>query len=237
MNLPRLLDYAGHPYGITAEEFFGLRILGAGIGGLLGLELGLIQRSLGGALVSGLILGAGGLFLAQLWLQAEASRRQRAISLGLPDVMDLLAIAVGAGLGLDEALVRTVETMEGPITEEFGTLIRELRLGVPRAEALGHLIDRNRSQELRAIVGALIQGHELGTPIRDVLHDQAASMRARRLQLAKEAAAEVSPRIALVLGLVMAPAVACLFIMILGYGLVDKLGPLFNLGSPIEALP
>jgi len=220
------LDYAGRPYDLTVDEAYGLQWVGIVVGVAIGLYLGLILIGIFGGLFAGALFGIGGIFVAPMWLDSVADDRQTEISLALPDTLGILVIAMDAGMGFDKALERVIPRMQDPLKEEFGRLQYELSLGTPREEAFTNLFNRNNSPELRAVVGAVIQGYQLGSPISEVFSDQASEMRSRRIRLAKELGAKASPKIALVTGMIMAPAIACLILVILANSLINEVGPI-----------
>lgn len=235
-NMATKLAYAGHPFDIDVDEAYGLQLLGILVGAASGFIIGSQQIGLVGGVFAGLLLGIGGIFAAPMWLDSVADDRQREISLTLPDVLGILVIAMQAGLGFDKALDKVRVRLRGPLKEELDRLWKELSLGVPREEAFSNLFDRNNSSELRAVVGALIQGHQLGSSISEILANQAEEMRARRIQIAKELGGKASPKIAVVTGMFMAPSIAGLFLIILVYGIIEDVGPML-LGSGSGLLP
>lgn len=204
------LEYAGSPHGITAHEFYGIQLYGAFIGFLAGwfwFLIGLPLRPL--ALVG---LPIVGFFLPRLWLRRRVRRRQHAVSVALPDLLDMLAVCVSAGMGFDVALALLAERGEGPLYEELDRLLRELRIGEPREQALRHLAERNSSEVLRGFVDALLQAEELGAPIADTLKRQAEDIRITRRHRAREMGAKAATKVALVVVLLVMPSVLCLIL-------------------------
>ena len=128
-------------------------------------------------------------------LARRIRERQDAIRRDLPDVLDLLAISVEAGLGFEAAMEVAVGHFEGPLADELARTVRETGLGRSRREALGGLRDRTDVAELTAFVVALTQADALGIPIGRVLHTQAGELRARRRQWAREKAAKLPVKI------------------------------------------
>jgi tight adherence protein C len=122
----------------TSTEFFlGVKGFAAIVGGVL--ISGLVNAVSGdplftlGGLLGGIILG----FMApDFYLSSKASGRANAIIEQLPDALDLLTISVEAGRGIDAALVKVTEKMEGPLTVEFKRASGEQRVGKSRQEAL-----------------------------------------------------------------------------------------------------
>ena len=102
---------------------------GAALGGLvLGTMLGRIG-GIGVALLGALVLGALGFFIPDYALTLKARGRRERIQADLPDALDLLAVSVEAGLGFDGAVAKLSEHMEGPLAEEFGLTLSEMRIG------------------------------------------------------------------------------------------------------------
>ena len=218
-NVAQKLMWAGYPQGLDEDDFFGLQIL-AGFGLFLVFLPVYLPRGWSGLMVPTVGL-MGGLFGPLIWLEGRATERQREISLAIPEVLDLLTICVQAGMGFDNALIHIVERMEGPLPEELGLFLKELRMGVPRPECFKRLRERNNSDELFILIDALVQAHELGVPIAKTLEEQAGDMRIRRLQQAREEGAKASPKISLITTLLVAPSVMCLFVSIM----MCRIGP------------
>ncbi len=90
-----------------------------------------------------LIAGALGAASPLLWLRDQVKKRLLRISRALPYHLDLLTLAVEAGLDFTGALGRVVERgKSGPLTEELHLVLRQLRLGKTREEALKGMIAR-----------------------------------------------------------------------------------------------
>jgi len=221
----RRLVWAGQPAGIrSSEELLGLQVI---VGAAALLLLALLATDLTGLAI---MLGGGilGMILPLIWVDGRATERQRRVDRAVPDALDILTICVQAGLGFDGALAQIVERTAGPLSEEFGRFLHELNVGVPRTECFNRLLERTNSDELRILVGALVQAQELGVPIAQTLEEQAGDMRIRRIQRAREQGAKASPKIALITTILVAPAVMCLFLAIVIYNMVGQFGQLFG---------
>jgi tight adherence protein C len=220
----RRLAWAGYPGGIlSSEELHGLQWLLC----LAAIFLLLPVIVNTGPLLTlfGAVLGLG---LPLMWVDARASERQRKVNRAVPDALDILTICVQAGLGFDAALAQIVERSQGPLSEELGRFLHELRIGVPRAECFNRLLHRTNSNELRILVGALVQAQQLGVPIAQTLEEQAADMRVRRIQRAREEGAKASPKIALITTILIAPAVMCIFMAVMLYNMIGQFAQLFG---------
>ena len=142
-----------------------------------------------------LLTGAAAWFGPELWLGRRAEARAAAIRRALPDFLDLLAISVEAGAGLDSAMARAAGEVGGPLGEEFTRLLHALGLGSSRREAFIALKERAQVRELSSFVLALLQAEALGISLAGVLRTQATEMRAVRRRLAREQAARAPVKI------------------------------------------
>jgi len=183
--LDRNLQLAG--LRITAQEFFLIRIIsGFGVVFLSFLVAGLSTREADLQfliVLFGLTLGmAAPVFI----LRAMVNRRQDAIQNQLPTVMDILSVSIEAGLGFDAAILKVIERYDGPLIDELALLYREIQMGKPRREALNSLAIRSSIQELKTFSTAVIQSDQYGTPLKNVLRNQAIQLRIARRQQAQE---------------------------------------------------
>jgi tight adherence protein C len=151
--------------------------------------------------------------IPQAILSRKVEERQSEIRKDLPDTLDLLAISVEAGMGFEGALEIVCEHFHSPLADEFSRTLKEMELGLPRREALQNLKRRTEVSELSNFVVALTQADALGMPIGRVLQTQAAEMRTKRRQWAREKAAKLPIKILFPLvGLIFPP----IFIVVLG---------------------
>jgi tight adherence protein C len=141
-----------------------------------------------GAVLAGLAGGAAGFHVPDFLLSMRAKRRKEEVCRALPDALDLLAVSVEAGLGFDGAIAKMTEHTDGPLAEEFGLALNEMRIGESRAEALRRMSDRVAAPELAGFVRAVIQSDQLGMSLGRILRVQAADSRLRRQAAAEEKA-------------------------------------------------
>jgi len=164
-------------------------------------------------LVAVALAAAVGFFLPQLWLRQRVGARQAHIIKTLPDSFDLITVCVEAGLGLDAALARVAEKVEGPFSDELSRALREVALGKMRRDALRELGERTGVQDLISFVNAVIQAELMGSSIGNVLRVQSDQLRVRRRQRAQEQAAKAPVKMIFPLVLCIFPT---LFLVILG---------------------
>jgi len=226
-NTAANVAYAGHPLGLDLETLLGTQIVSGLLLGVLGALAGFPRGVAAGVAVT-VAFTVGGSLYPLVWLDSRAKERQQAITRAVPEALELLSISVQAGLNFDAAMTHLVQRLEGPLAEELGKFLQELRMGIPRPEAYTRLLDGNKSEELHAIIGAISQAQELGVPIVKTLKEQADEMRMRRLQRAKEEGAKASPKIALVTTLLIAPSALCLMTSILLFHIIVEVGSQFG---------
>jgi tight adherence protein C len=213
-RLRHRLLVAGVSAKVGPEEFVVMQGVGLGAGILLGLLLGKMSGYTGfGLLRLAVMLGAMGVFAPVAWLRRKQDERVASIRRDLPDVLDLLAISVEAGVGFEGAVEVVTSHFDGPLATELARLLQEMELGLPRREALQNLKRRTEVHELSNFVLILVQADALGMPIGRVLRTQAVEMRLKRRQWAREKAARLPVKILLPLTLFILPA---LFVVILG---------------------
>jgi tight adherence protein C len=162
------------------------------------LAVGLVYASVSGSstgLLSALGGAIAGYVLPDVVLSRLASARQLAITNALPDTLDQLTICVEAGLGFDSAMARVARSGQGPLAQEITRLLQDLRVGVPRAEALDALLARTDVPELRQFVHAVIQAETYGVPVSKVLRAQATEQREKRRFRAEERAMKLPVKV------------------------------------------
>ena len=129
----------------------------------------------------------GGLGAWDRLLTHRSGTRQRRIDMEVPDMSELLALAVGAGESIPAALERVAQISSTDLNGEVAKTVSEIRLGASSTKALADLADRNDSPSLDRLCQTLITAIERGAPLARVLHDQARDIReASRQRLMEE---------------------------------------------------
>lgn len=164
--------------------------------------------------------------LPELWLQRRIELRQKQIRASLADAVDILAIAIEAGLAFDAALVKVAKNMDGPLSEEFGRMLGELQIGVSRREAFRNLGDRTTVPELQSFCTTLVQADVLGISIGKILKEGAADLRTRQRQAAEETALKMPVKLVFPVVFCILPA---LIVVIIGPGVIRIAGTIFKI--------
>jgi tight adherence protein C len=161
-----------------------------------------------------LAFSAAGALLPPLWLRDKVRARQRAMLRALPFDLDLLTLSVEAGLDFAAALAKVTERgRKGPLADELSVVLKELRLGKTRDEALRNLAARVRLPALTSFVHALVQADRMGTPLGKVLRILSTQMRIERTQRAEKLANEAPVKLLFPLICFIFPT---LFLMLFG---------------------
>ena len=153
---------------------------------------------------------AFGFFAPRFVLKRIIRNRQTRIKLGLPDALDLTVICVEAGLALDQALMRVGQDLRHAhpeLSDELQLVNLEMRAGKPRAEALRNLVERTGVDDIRSLVGTLIQTDRFGTSVAQALRVHSDSLRTERRQRAEEQAAKTTIKMVLPLVLFVLPSI------------------------------
>jgi tight adherence protein C len=126
----------------------------------------------------------------------------------LPDVLDLLRVAVAAGLSPRRAMREVGRRHPGLLAKELRRAAGKGDMGEPMIETLDEL--EARAPLAAALVGALKRAERHGAPLSTTLAAQAVEARAKRAARRSEQAAKAAPKIQLVVALLLVPAVLLL---------------------------
>jgi tight adherence protein C len=157
-----------------------------------------------------LLSPAAGFAAPDLLLSRRAQARALRLDAELPDVLDLLRVAVAAGYPPSRALREVARRHPGGLAAELGEIARRESLGVTRADALAAFRRRAPGPALATLAAALDRAGRHGAPLEDALAGLADDARARRARAATETAARAAPQIQLVVALVLVPSVLLL---------------------------
>ena len=203
-DLMNRLEMAGRPLNLTPEDFAAVRLVAAAVMAAVGLLVGLLLANPVYLVISLAVGAILGYYAPPLWIKQKVDARRAEIQKGLPDAMDLLVIAVDAGLGFDAALARVTDKYKNALSEQLSKALREVSLGRPRLEALDEMGRSSGVEDLHNFIQAVIQSEQFGTGIGKILRIQADEMRRKRRQRAQEKAAQATLKM-------MLPMVGCIF--------------------------
>jgi tight adherence protein C len=145
-----------------------------------------------------LVAAAIGMFGTNFALHYVVRKRKRALSNGFPDALDLLVVCVESGLGLSAAIQRVADELSvshPELASELSLVNAEIRVGVQREQALRNFADRTGLEDIRGLVGLLVQTMRFGTGVADALRVYSEEFRDKRTQKAEELAAKMGTKL------------------------------------------
>jgi tight adherence protein C len=136
-------------------------------------------------------VAALGYVYPRVWLKDSLKKRRKDIVRALPTYLDFLTMGVEAGLNMAGAISQAVaKGPAGPLKNEFSLVLRDLRSGLTRADALRRMDERIRVQQVSSFVSAVIQAERLGASLGSTFRFQAEQRRVERFQIAEKLAME-----------------------------------------------
>ena len=183
-----------------------------------------LGRPLSSFLIWGMVGIAGGFYLPRLVLHSKITNRQQRITWGLADALDLMVIAVEAGLGLNAALNRVGEEIKNvhpDMHHELDLVNLEIRVGRSREEALHNLTERTGVDDIRSFVALLIQADRFGSSIAKAVRVFADSLRTKRRQRAEQASAKAALKLLIPLTAFLFPVIVVIIIAPAALNLID----------------
>jgi tight adherence protein C len=202
---------------MNARQFIALSIIAAVFAALLALLLMLAL----GLFSAPVLLGVAilGYFYPRIWTRDVRRRRVGQILKHLPIYLDFLTLAVEAGLNINGALQKAVEKgPAGPFRWELEHVLRDLKSGLNRTQALRRLDDRVRIQEVTNLVGAVVQAERMGSGLAKSLRFQSEQRRSERFQRAEKQAMEAPVKLVFPLLVFIFPVT----FIVLGFPIVMK---------------
>jgi tight adherence protein C len=165
-------------------------------------------------LLSALIVSASYKF----YISKKITRRVFDIVKSLPYTLDLITVSVEAGLSLDGAIGRIVGAISGPLSDEFGQTLKEMRMGIEKKIALKNMAARIGNKDLSMILSSIIQADELGVSLGKILRIEGDQLREKRKQLAREKAMKAPIKILFPLIIFIFPTI---FMVVLGPAVIS----------------
>jgi tight adherence protein C len=239
-SLDRMLRQAGLDRALDVSQWLAGRLLAALLGALAAwlalLALGglaadlanqpssparLPDRSAGGWRAIAMAVGAAaGWLAAGAWMSERRASRLRAISRSLPFYLDVVTLSVESGANLTGALQHAVaKGPVGPLRMELERVLRDVRAGRTRADALRAMADRLELAPVASWVAALVAAERHGSSLGPILRAQAEQRRQERFQQAEKLAMKAPVKMLFPLMVFIFP---CTFVL-LGFPIVVRL--------------
>ena len=142
-----------------------------------------------------------------------------------------MVVCVEAGLGLDQAMRRVADELEGThpvIAGEFKICNKQLQMGSTREQVLTELGARNDVDDLKTLSSIMIQVDRFGTSVGKALRTQSETMRTRRQQIAEEKAAKTAVKLIFPLVLFIFPGIFVVLVGPAAITMVNEMLPAFQ---------
>jgi len=229
LKLQKQLLQAGYRSPEAATAFRAIQVtLFVAIPSLVVTACVLLNRSASDMALFGMVGAAVGFYLPRYILRKMISGRQQRITWGLADAMDLMVVAVEAGLGLNAALNRVgdeLKTLHPDMHTEIELVNLEIRVGRSREEALRNLAERTGVEDIRSFVALLIQADRYGSSIAKAVRIFADSLRTKRRQRAEQISQKAALKLLIPLTMFLFPVI---ILVVLGPALLNLYDILFK---------
>lgn len=210
-------------YAISPQQWFSAKLVYAVIVGLLMFGIGLWldidswMMPVGGA--------AFGFVYLDIWLRDRMKQIELEVLKNLPNFLDMLTLAVESGCNLTVGITIGVEkTPDNPLRRAFARLLREIRSGRTRIDALRSLEDRLDLPPVQSLVSALVQAEKTGASMGTVLRAQSTQRTNERFARAEKLAMEAPVKM-------LGPLILCIFpctFVVIGFPIGMKLMAAFS---------
>ena len=216
-NTEKKITHSGVSYLLNAEQFIALRIISAIIAPFFALFIMVCLNNY--QPIWFVLTPLLGFMLPTIWLSDVRKKRDSAVIRTLPVYLDFITMCVEGGLNLQGALGQAMEKgPAGPLRNEFAVVLRDLRSGLSRADALRRMAERLDIQEVTGFVSSIIQAEKMGASLANVLRVQSEQRRNERFQRAEKMAMEAPVKL-------VGPLVIFIFpvtFIVLGFPIVMK---------------
>ena len=162
-------------------------------------------------------------YVPDVLIKSKIQQRQAEILGNFSTTVDLAALIIESGLDYLTAFERIIKIAKEKtiLEEELEKTINEIKLGYSRREALERFSARTGVQEVRSLVGLIIQSDDLGTSLVDLLRNFSSDLRSRRLSRAEKLAAQASTKMLFPLFMFIFPTIFILILAPMIMGLVS----------------
>ena len=138
--------------------------------------VGLVVSFLIGSWIFAGCIGIGFLFFPFVWIRSVETLRNKKFQKQLLLFIPSLSSMLKSGHGLEKALEQLKNTLQTPMSEELGYMLREVQLGMPLDEALQKLYGRFPSENMQMLTHAIIISRRLGTSLTEAIDNIATNV-------------------------------------------------------------
>jgi tight adherence protein C len=206
----RRLISAGLREELTPDEFIAYKFFLVAFFPIVGLVLNALGM-MDLAWYTILLSGVAGFFYPDFWVKTLTQKRQKAIIRSMPFIVDLLSLSTEAGLDFIGAIQKVVDkAAPSPLVQELSQMLREIKIGSSRQDALREMSSRIGMIEVNSFVAILISADQMGASIGKILRQQSDQVRTERLLRAEKEGAKAASKVLLPSVLCLLPAVILL---------------------------
>jgi len=215
------LRAAGLEFAVLPDEWAAASLLAGAATALLGLGFGL---AIGTAIPACAIAAAAvGALLPQAALSDRIRERRRSMARQLPFLLDLITLGVESGLNPSAAIALAVShAPAGPMRDEFTRVLRDVRAGRPRGEALRLLAERTSVNGVASFAAAMLSAERQGLALAPLLRAQAEQRRNERFLQAEKRAMEAPVKLLLPLVAFIFPGTFAVLLFPIGLQLLQQ---------------
>jgi len=216
-KLDKRLQKTGVSFLVNAEEFIAIRIVSALFQMLIAIILmDVLQKYNMLWPLGGLLLGY---YFPEIWLRDTRKKREKDVIKALPAFLDFISMSVEAGLNFTGALAQAMDKVpKSALYNEFSIVMRDIRAGMSRADALQRMSDRIDVKDVTVFIRAIITAERLGSSMKKTLQVQSEQRRNERFQRAEKMAMEAPVKL-------IGPLIMFIFpvtFIVLGFPIVMK---------------
>ncbi|MGI5922041.1 MAG: type II secretion system F family protein [Syntrophomonadaceae bacterium] len=169
-NLQVELNRAGIP--LRGEEYITISLL---LIVIIPVVLWLLSNNLW-LVITGLLAGA---LAPRFYIAHKRETRLHKLNLQLGDALGVMANALRAGFGFQQAMDSVRTELPAPISTEFAWALREMQLGFGQEEALLHMSKRVNSDDLDMVITGILIQRQIGGNLAEILDNISATIRQR----------------------------------------------------------
>ena len=159
------------------------------------------------------IIALLGFVYPDIWIKGKTANRQKEVIKALPFCVDMLALSVEAGLDFIAAMSKVVEKAKpSALTEEFNILMKEIKIGSSRAEALRNLAWRMDFIQMSSFCATLIAADSVGASIGPILKALSLEIRQKKSADIEKEGSTAATKIIFPTLLIILPAVLLIII-------------------------
>lgn len=112
-------------------------------------------------------------------------RRRLKLVVQLPDTLLMVASSLRAGTSLQIAMDIAIRETPKPLSQEFGVVVREQRLGLALEDALESMASRLKLEEVDLVVAAMTIARDVGGNLAETLDQLSRTLRAKAIMEGK----------------------------------------------------